>query len=200
MALACGVRRRKGAAVMRWPEDCWVWPDDLFTRLPVWRDGSACWWACQTKARAETAFVQRLRSNGVAYFLPVYSRPWQSTGRRRTACLPLFPGCVFVYGDESARAQALRTNLVSRLLPVPDQQGLSGDLGLVHRLMRAGATLTPADHLGQGRPVEITHGSLAEVQGRVLSEGQRLRFVVEVRCLQQGVSMRVEGWMIRPVP
>jgi hypothetical protein len=57
---------------MRWPEDWWVWPDDLFTRLPVWRDGSSCWWACQTKARAETAFVQRLRSNGVAYFLPMY--------------------------------------------------------------------------------------------------------------------------------
>jgi hypothetical protein len=44
---------------MRWPEDCWVWPDDLFARLPVWRDGSECWWACQTKTRAETAFVQR---------------------------------------------------------------------------------------------------------------------------------------------
>jgi transcriptional antiterminator RfaH len=154
----------------------------------------------QTKARAETAFVQRLLSHGVAFFLPVYRRPWQSTGRRRTACLPLFPGHVFVYGDERARAQAFQTNLLGRLVPVPDQQGLSGDLALVHRLMRAGAALTPEDRLGQGRPAQITHGCLAGVQGRVLRQGQRLRFVVGVRLLQRGVSMDVEDWMIRPVP
>ena len=185
---------------MRWSQEWWLSPDDLFMHQPERRDRSACWWAVQTKARAETAFVRRLLAHGVAFFLPVYRRPWQSTGRRRTACLPLFPGSVFVYGDERARTQALQTNLIGRVLPVPDQQGLSGDLALVHRLMRAGAALTPADRLGQGRPVEITHGALAGVQGRVVRQGQRLRFVVGLQFFQQGVSMDVEDWMIRPVP
>jgi hypothetical protein len=48
--------------------------------------------------------------------------------------------------------------------------------------------------------VEITHGSLAGVQGRVVGQDQRLRFVVGLQFLQQGVSMDVEDWMIRPVP
>jgi transcriptional antiterminator RfaH len=185
---------------MRWPEDCWVWPDDLFTRLPLWRDGSACWWACQTKARAETALVQRLRSHGVGYFLPVYKRLWQSTGRRRIACLPLFPGYVFLYGDEEAGAQALQTNLVIRVLPVPDQQGLSDDLGLVHSLMAAGVALTPEARLGPGSSAEITDGPLAGVQGRVLREDRRLRFAVGVRFLQRGVSMGGKGRVFRPMP
>jgi hypothetical protein len=48
--------------------------------------------------------------------------------------------------------------------------------------------------------VEITHGALAGVPGRVVRQGQRPRFIVGVRFLQQGVSTDVEDWMIQPVP
>jgi transcription antitermination factor NusG len=180
-------------------EECHVYPEDLLVRSPDTSDGSRAWFAVYTKARAEKALARKLHCRDVSFFLPVYKRHWQSSGRRRIACLPLFPGYVFVHGDDRARLHTLETNLVSRLLPVVDQAGLHADLARVHQLFATGASLTPEGRLEPGTLVEITHGALRGVQGRILTQGKRQKFVVEVRFLQQGVSMEIDGWMIRPV-
>jgi hypothetical protein len=37
------------------------------------------------------------------------------------------------------------------------------------------------------------------MQGKVLRHDKRLKFLVEVRFLQQGVSVEVDSWMIQPL-
>jgi transcriptional antiterminator RfaH len=111
----------------------------------------------------------------------------------------LFPGYIFLRGNDSARVEALTTNLVVNVLPVVDQSGLFTDLTRVHRLMEAGTGLAPEPNLDPGTIVEITAGPLTGLEGKVLRRGKKLHFFIEVHLLQQGVSVEIESWMFQPL-
>ena len=115
-----------------------------------------------------------------------------------TSYLPIFPGYLFLFGHDDNRVEALKTNLVVQCLNVVDQDELHEDLYQVHRAMTDGAGLAPEERLIPGTEVEITHGSLRGLHGRVIRKDKQLRFQVEVRMLQRGVSVELESWMITP--
>jgi transcriptional antiterminator RfaH len=185
------------------PPEPFVHPSDLLcTDDDV---GAICsppllkWWVLHTRPRTEKALARRLLARSVCFFLPQYHRQWLSRGRLFSSHLPLFPGYVFLYGDDQGRLAALETNVVVHCLPVSDQGRLRADLIDIHRLMIVEAPLLPEEQVGVGDLVEITQGALAGLQGRVIRQGKNLKFTVEVRFLQQGVSIEVERWMIQPL-
>jgi transcription antitermination factor NusG len=152
-----------------------------------------------SRPRAEKALARKFLGRGLAFYLPLHQRQWRTRGRLFSAHLPLFPGYVFLHGDAQARLHALETNAVVHCLPVADQAQLQEDLARVHRLIASGAPLLPEAQLRPGGRVEIVAGPFAGMQGKVLKVGKRLKFLVEVRFLQQGVSVEVDGWMIQPL-
>jgi transcriptional antiterminator RfaH len=181
------------------PLEPFLYPEGLFTKPPSAGEGFLPWWVLHTKPRTEKALARRCLSRGVSFFLPQYQREWRSKGRLLRSHLPLFPGYLFLRGDEGARLQALETNLVARWLPVPDQERLSLDLARVFRLVTSDAPLTPEDHLLPGTPVEIINGPLTGLEGVVIRRGKQLKIFVEVQFLQRGVSVEIETWMIQPI-
>lgn len=170
--------------------------DAIFQRPLAESDPGTSWWVMHTKPRAEKALARRMEELRRGYFLPLY--PQKSLKRNRIAVsyLPLFPSYLFVHGNEDDKLQALKTNYVVQCLPVKDQFRLHEDLHNVYRLMQAGEDISPESHLEPGDLVEIKHGSLSGMQGRIIRRENRMRFLVEVRLLQRGVSIEVESWMI----
>jgi len=152
-----------------------------------------------TRPRAEKAVARKLLDSGNTFFLPLYKKQWRSRGRLLCSCAPLFSGCLFVRGDGATRSAALETNQVARVLPVHDQARLHADMASVYRVMQGGMMMVPEERLEPGTSVVIVGGPLAGLEGKVLRRGKHLRFFVEVELLRQGVSVEVEGWMIRPV-
>ncbi|MCI0458288.1 MAG: hypothetical protein L0Z62_15090 [Gemmataceae bacterium] len=181
------------------PLEPFLHPDDLLTRAAPGTDEAACWWVLHTRPRAEKALARKLLSREVAFFLPLHHRQRRISGKLRSTHLPLFPGYLFLHGGSEARLHALETNTVVRSLPVPDQARLHADLVRVHRLVTSGTDLSPEGQLCPGTRVRLIDGPLAGLEGTVLKQGKRLRFVVEVELLQQGVSAEVESWMIEPL-
>lgn len=176
-----------------------VYPDDL---LDLGLSSGECpdrWWVLHTRPRAEKSLARRMLKRGIAFFLPLYQRPVKHRGRIIHSYNPLFPGYLFLRGTEQARLHALETNLVARCLSVADQQQLHGDLARVHQLILVDSTVTPEDQLHPGTRVEIIHGPLIGMEGKILRRGKLLRFFVEVRFLQRGVSVEIDQWMIRPL-
>ncbi len=182
-------------------QEQYVYPEGLLDTPSA--EGSAGgpeqWWVLHTRPRAEKTLSRRCLDRGLGFFLPVHLHEWRNRGRRFRSYLPLFPGYVFLRGDDQARVAALESNLVARVLPVVDQGRLHADLARVYRLITGTAALTPEDRLMPGDPVEIVVGPFAGLTGKVLRRGKELRFVVEVEFLRRAVSMEIEGWMIRPV-
>jgi transcriptional antiterminator RfaH len=185
------------------PSEPFIFPDDLLTADSTLHaggsDDSHRWWVVHCKPRAEKALARRILNRSVRFFLPQYLRQWRNQGRLFSSHLPLFPGYIFLHADDRARVCALETNLVARCLPVPDQAGLWADLARVYRLMTVDLPLAPEEQLAPGDRVEVVAGPLAGLEGRVVRRGKGLRFTVEVRMLQQGVSVEVERWMFRPL-
>lgn len=187
------------------PPEPFVFPDDLLSApaatqaAPPDPLAPARWWVLHTRPRAEKALARRILSQAVSFFLPLYQRQWRSRGRLLSSHLPLFPGYLFLHGDERARLRALETNLVAQCLPVSDQGQLWDDLVRVYRLMATGSPLSPEDRLQPGTRVEIISGPLAGLEGTILRKGKHLKFYVEVQFLQQGVSAEIESWMFQPL-
>jgi transcription antitermination factor NusG len=182
------------------PLETYLFPRDLFENPTYSRPGPARWWVLHTRPRAEKALARQVLARNLPFFLPLHRRQWRSRGRVQSSYLPLFPGYVFLHGDNHARVAALTTNLVANVLSVPDQEQLFADLTRVNHLIGSGSPLKSEVRLEPGTPVEITSGPLAGLEGKILPGGKNLRLLVEVRFLQQGVSVAIESWMCQPLP
>jgi transcription antitermination factor NusG len=171
-------------------------PDTLFSDPAVGsRDG--CWWVLYTRARMEKTLARQLRAQQVPFYLPLYEHSWKTGGRKRTSYLPLFPGYVFLHGDEYARLTALETNLLCSVIPVTDQDRLFRDLCRVERVLGGSAPVEPETEVPIGALVEITDGPFQGLCGKVVRRGEQTRLVIEVEFLRRGVSIEVDEWALR---
>jgi transcription antitermination factor NusG len=177
-----------------------IHPEDLLDQPLQSLSAEGRFWVLHTRPRAEKTLARQLFDRGVPYFLPTYRREWQKSGRRFRSYLPLFPGYVFLFGNNEQRVATLETNLVAMVLPVRDQIQLHADLQRVQRLISAGLSVAPEQRLEPGDRVQLIKGPLAGLEGTVLRRGTQLRIVVEVKMLQSAVSAEVEGWMLQHAP
>ena len=180
------------------PPETFVWPDDLLARPTPPVDTAARWWALHTRPRAEKTLARHFVGRELSFFLPLAKKRWRKRGRLFTSTSPLFPGYIFLWGDEEARVAALTTNQVAHCIRVEDQAQLHQDLARVHRLMVSGEPLTPEERIEPGDWVEISSGPLEGLQGKIIRRGKHLRFFVEVHFLQRGASVEIDAAMIRP--
>jgi transcription antitermination factor NusG len=180
------------------PLEPFLFPDDLLSQPHEGKDEELPWWVLHTRPRVEKALARKLIKQNSPFFLPLNKHQWRSRGRLHCSYVPLFPGYVFLKGEQAAVLKTVETNLVARVLKVEDQVQLHTDLRRIYCLIAAGVEITPEDHFKPGVPVEITSGALAGLEGKILRRGKQLKLIVEVRFLQQAVSVEVESWMIQP--
>jgi transcriptional antiterminator RfaH len=181
------------------PLEPFVCPDNLFDQPAAPEQDIGRWWVLHTRPRAEKALARILLGRKLRFFLPLYQKQLRSSGRCLNSYLPLFSGYIFLHGDSHDRLHALETNLVAQVLPVENQLQIHRDLMRVHDLMIMGACLSPEERLQPGMLVEIVRGPLIGMQGKIVTRHNKMRFLVEVQFLQQGVSLDIESWMIQRV-
>lgn len=176
-----------------------IWPDGLFAELAEAGSDVLPWWVLHTRARTEKLVARLLCRAGVSFFLPLYERVRKIQRRTVRSHLPLFPGYVFLRGDDDARQTALETNLLANCLEVFDQEQFADDLVRTHQLLASGAPVMPESRLQPGMPAEIISGPLTGCRGKILRRGSGMRFVIEVNFLHQGASVEVEAHMVQPL-
>ena len=181
------------------PLEPFVHPADLLTTPGQGSDSAESWWVLHTRPRAEKALARKLLARRQDFFLPLFQKRLQIRGRSLASYVPLFPGYVFLRGDEAARLEALRTNQILRVLPVPEKERLRADLARIYQLMECGSPVAPEDRLEAGMPVVLTAGPLAGLHGKIIRRNRPMRFVVEVDFIQRGASVEIEGWMMQPL-
>jgi transcription antitermination factor NusG len=176
-----------------------LFPADLLDRPDLGEDEQFSWWAMYCRSQREKQLMRRLQSLGVAHYGPLVAKRSRSRAARiRTAYVPLFPGYVFVYGDERARYAALTTDCVSRWLPVADPAALTRDLRHIQHLIEIGAPLTLEARLQPGMRVRIRSGMFLGLEGAIIRRENRLRLLVAVKFLQQGASVLLDDCQVEP--
>jgi transcriptional antiterminator RfaH len=129
----------------------------------------------------------------------VHQRRWRKNGRLLKSWLPLFPGYLFIHTDDLGRVALQETNWVARILPVSDQKALKVDLAGIYHAITTGVPLTPEREFQAGARVMITAGPLAGLEGTISRQQEKMRILLEVRFMQQGVSVEIEHWMVTPL-
>ena len=177
-----------------------AFPNALFSDPSIIERQPGCWWVLYTRSRMEKTLARQMRAREIPFYLPVYQHAWKTGGRKRTSYLPLFPGYVFLFGDDSARVAALETNLLCSVISVSDQSQFFSDLCRVERVLGGSAPVTPESNVPLGALVEITAGTFKGLCGKVIKRGDETRLVIEIEFLRRGVSIQVEEWALRMLP
>jgi len=177
-----------------------VWPENLLDQDLV--EGEADdtrWWAVHVRPRAEKMLARKLLARRIGYFLPQHGQ--RKTYQRRvvTSRAPLFPGYLFVRGDDSAYAFTQSAREVVSPIQVVDQKLLLTQLRDVHRLIDSGAPITAEARLETGMPARIVRGPLAGMSGHVVRNQRGLKFVLQVQFIQRAASIEVDGTMVEAI-
>jgi transcriptional antiterminator RfaH len=155
------------------------------------------WWCAHTKPRQEKAVARDLAVNRVTYYLPQITRQGRTPrGRGHTSQIPLFPGYLFLFGAESSRLIALKTNRLVQLLWVEAQDDLVRDLRQIYVILSSGRSVAPESKYPVGTWVRIVQGPFDGMIGVVSRRGQGERFTAIVQFLGQGASIDLENWQV----
>jgi transcription antitermination factor NusG len=153
------------------------------------------WYAIWTRSRHEQVVRDQLESKGIEAFLPVVTRWSRWKDRKKQIAWPLFPGYCFARFDPRERLPILTStgvvNIVSfngDIVPIPDDE-IDG----IRRVVASELPYDPVPFIREGTTVEVTHGPLKGVRGRLVRKGSQARLILAVDLIGQAVSVEVDA-------
>ena len=153
------------------------------------------WYAIWTRSRHEQVVREQLERKGLEAFLPTITKWSRWKDRKKQIDWPLFPGYCFVRFDPADTLPILKctgvVNIVSfdgDIAPIPEHE-IAG----IRRLIESDLQFDPCPLIREGMMVEVTHGPLKGVVGRLVRKGAHARLILSVDLIGQAVSVEVDA-------
>ena len=153
------------------------------------------WFAVWTRSRHEQAVREQLEGKGLDAFLPTIPKWSRWKDRKKKIDWPLFPGYCFARFDPIDRLSVLKcagvVSIVSfngEIAPIPDVQ-IDG----IRTLVESDLQYDPCPLIREGMMVEVVHGPLKGVVGRLQRKGSHARLILSVDLIGQAVSVEVDA-------
>jgi transcriptional antiterminator NusG len=153
------------------------------------------WYAIWTRSRHEQVVREQLERKGMEAFLPTITKWSRWKDRKKQIDWPLFPGYCFARFDSTDRLPVLKctgvVNIVSfdgDIAAIPEQE-IDG----IRRLVQSDLQFDPCPLIREGMMVEVTHGPLKGVFGRLVRKGAHARLILSVDLIGQAVSVEVDA-------
>jgi transcription antitermination factor NusG len=162
---------------------------------------AAQWFAVWTRSRHEQTVLEQLERKRVDVFLPTITRWSRWKDRKKKIDWPLFPGYCFARFDPADALSVLKcTGVVSivsfdgKPAPIP-----AYELESIRLLVASELQYDPCPLIREGMMVEVAHGPLRGVIGRLLrKDAHRARLVLSVDLIGQAVSVEVDAADVKP--
>jgi transcription antitermination factor NusG len=161
----------------------------------------AQWFAIWTRSRHEQVVREQLERKHLVAFLPTITRWSRWKDRKKKIDWPLFPGYCFAQFNPDDVLPILKcTGVVSivsvegRPAPIPEYE-----LDSIRLLVGSDLQFDPCPLIREGMMVEVTHGPLRGVIGRLLrKDAPKARLVLSVDLIGQAVSVDVDAADVKP--
>ena len=161
---------------------------------------SASWFAIWTRSRHEHVVREQIERKHFDAFLPTITRWSRWKDRKKKIDWPLFPGYCFARFEEQEALSILKctgvVNIVSvegKPAPIPEHE-IEG----IRLLLESDLQYDPCPLIREGMMVEVTHGALKGVVGRLVRKGAHARLILSVDLIGQGVSVEVDAADVKP--
>ena len=161
---------------------------------------SPAWFAIWTRSRHEQVVREQIARKHFDAFLPTITRWSRWKDRKKKIDWPLFPGYCFArFEEEDALAILTCTAVVNnvsfegRPAPIPEHE-IDG----IRRLVESDLQYDPCPLIREGMMVEVKHGALKGIVGRLVRKGAHARLILAVDLIGQGVSVEVDAADVKP--
>src|SRR5437762_2790573 len=157
--------------------------------------------AVWTRSRHEQVVREQLERKNFEAFLPTIPRWSRWKDRKKKIDWPLFPGYCFAKFDPADTLPILKctgvVNIISfegKPTPIPDFE-----LDSIRLLVDSELQYDPCPLIREGMMVEVAHGPLRGVIGRLMRKDSKLaRLVLSVDLIGQAVSVEVDAADVKP--
>ena len=157
------------------------------------------WFALWTRSRHEQVVREQLEQKHIEAFLPTITRWSRWKDRKKRIDWPLFPGYCFARFNAHERLPVLKCAGVVNIIsfegvpaPIPEHE-IEG----IRQLLESDLAYDPCPMIREGMKVEVVHGPLKGVIGRLLRKNEKARLVLSVDLIGQAVSVEVDAADVR---
>ena len=157
------------------------------------------WYALWTRSRHEQVVLDQLDGRHIESFLPTITRWSRWKDRKKKIAWPLFPGYCFARFNPRDRLPVLKCAGVVHIIsfegepaPIPERE-IDG----IRLLVESELAYDPCPMIREGMMVEVVHGPLRGVIGRLTRKGAHARLVLSVDLIGQAVSVDVDAADVR---
>jgi transcription termination/antitermination protein NusG len=167
--------------------------------LPPSPSDNAAWYAIWTRSRHELVVREQLERKGIEAFLPTITKWSRWKDRKKQIDWPLFPGYCFARFDGRERLPVLKCSGVVSIVSFDGEiaQIPEHEITSIRTLVHSDLQFDPCPLIHEGMMVEVTHGPLKGVVGRLVRKGAHARLVLSVDLIGQAVSVEVDAADVR---
>jgi transcription antitermination factor NusG len=158
-------------------------------------DARVGWFAIWTKSRHEQVVRTQLEQKEIEAFLPMVARWSRWKDRKKKIDWPLFPGYCFARFDPQDRLAVLKCVGVVSIVSMEGEPALIPDWEIrgIRQLVESDLAYDPCPLIREGTMVEVSHGPLKGVVGRLIRKNDKARLVLSVDLIGQAVSVEVDA-------
>jgi transcriptional antiterminator NusG len=154
------------------------------------------WFAIWTRSRHEQVVREQLEKKHIDAFLPTIAKWSRWKDRKKKIDWPLFPGYCFArFNPDNALAILKCSGVVSIVSFEGKPAGIPDyELDSIRLLVSSDLQFDPCPMIKEGMLVEVVHGPLRGVIGRLMrKDAARARLVLSVDLIGQAVSVEVDA-------
>ena len=162
-------------------------------------DPEVQWFALWTRSRHEQVVRQQLDQKHIEAFLPTVTKWSRWKDRKKKVDWPLFPGYCFARFNVRERLPVLKCTGVVNIIsvegepaPIPEHE-----IDSIRQLVESDLAYDPCPMIREGMMVEVMHGPLKGVVGRLVRKNEKARLVLSVDLIGQAVSVEVDAADVR---
>lgn len=168
-------------------------PDSFQPAAPA--AGPVGWFAIWTKSRHEHVVRTQLEQKAIEAFLPTVARWSRWKDRKKKIAWPLFPGYCFARFDPQQRMSVLKCGGVVNIVSIEGEPAVipEYEIQAIRQLVESDLAYDPCPLIREGMMVEVSHGPLKGVVGRLSRKNEKARLVLSVDLIGQAVSVEVDA-------
>jgi transcription antitermination factor NusG len=158
------------------------------------------WYALWTRSRHEQVVRDQLQQKQIESFLPTVTKWSRWKDRKKRVDWPLFPGYCFARFNAKERLPILKCPGVVNIISFEGEpaQIPEHEIDGIRQLVDSDLAFDPCPLIKEGAVVEVVHGPLRGVIGRLVRKTEKARLVLSVDLIGQAVSVEIDAADVRP--
>ena len=162
-------------------------------------DPDTHWFALWTRSRHEQVVREQLAQKQIEAFLPTVTKWSRWKDRKKKIDWPLFPGYCFARFNPRERLPIIKCTGVVSIISFEGEPSAipEHEIDSIRQLVESDLAFDPCPMIREGMMVEVMHGPLKGVVGRLMRKDAKARLVLSVDLIGQAVSVEVDAADVR---